>query len=122
MTDFTIMVDNIPPDVTEEEISTHFCRILNRKVAEVRERQHPSEALEARCLDFTVTTAKHINSSAWMSSRWHFKGKWLGARQPRSRASTNELFEDSKLRSVSNQNVGRKPVKNLDRVGRRLRY
>ncbi|CAM9177431.1 unnamed protein product [Ascophyllum nodosum] len=33
--DFTIMVDNIPPDVTEEEISTHFCRILNRKVAEV---------------------------------------------------------------------------------------
>lgn len=34
--DFTVKVRGVPPDITEEEVSRHFSRLLDRKVVEVR--------------------------------------------------------------------------------------
>lgn len=74
--DFTVMVKNIPPDVTEEEISDHFSTVLNRKVVEVsRERSDFRRPNHQQSLSvpisgqiekgkFRVSTACRVNLAA----------------------------------------------------------
>lgn len=34
--DFTVKVNGVPPDITEDEVAEHFRNLLDRKVVEVR--------------------------------------------------------------------------------------